>query len=343
LVRETERINDYVTDLELVQGGTLLVIHCILWQPVAYMHILRIAEFLSDVDDAYPPCIWEEGSDSDVDPRATETHLRYSARQMHPWDEVVAQAISKTRKRTFEYQSEDVYGEDGHHHARLAPDPSRNQIQLYQGGWWGADESDDERNDPQCADPITTVPLIQTSSGRWFMSLIADKDEDEGKNTDELRSFEQKPPLLATLTHTARQVGLWHAVTGEKLTVSAPLVDEVSALWRAGDFLVVLTRAEHQVDPRAWKAVHTCYVFEIASLLAHPYAVCAGHVVIRHKHVSTHDNQLQSTFFYRNERVDLHSMWARGIDLDAWAEDIRLDPTATLIVTLGQELTASLQ
>jgi hypothetical protein len=34
LVRATNRIKDYVTSIELVRDGTLLVIHCNVWQPV---------------------------------------------------------------------------------------------------------------------------------------------------------------------------------------------------------------------------------------------------------------------------------------------------------------------
>jgi hypothetical protein len=76
LVRATNRINDYVTGIELVHDGKLLVIHCIMWQPISFMHVLRVAEFLAGVQKAAdPPCVWQENRDSPMPPVATETHL----------------------------------------------------------------------------------------------------------------------------------------------------------------------------------------------------------------------------------------------------------------------------
>jgi hypothetical protein len=141
-------------------------------------------------------------------PVATETHLCYSARQMRSWSEVF-----NPKARPFEYQVEETCGDDNHHHARLAANPEQDQIELYQGAWWGLDDSDDERNDTSRSAPtptLVTVPLVKTERECWLLTVVADQKS------------VALPPLLVTLTRTPRQVGLWHAVTGVLLAVSAP-------------------------------------------------------------------------------------------------------------------------
>jgi hypothetical protein len=156
-----------------------------------------------------------------------------------------------------------------------------------------------------------TVPLVKTEGERWLLTVVADK-----KATT-------LPPLLVTLTRTPRQVGLWHAVTGALLSVSAPLADPIVALWRAGDFLLVHTRDAGQGnDTPAWKARHTCYAFELATLLEWPRAVCGGRVLLRSQRLRAHSNQVSSTFHYRNEPVDLHEVYTQDIGLDAWVDQV---------------------